>query len=466
MQTTAPAQADSAAGLTSGAATRRGPRERFHSVFFSHAPASGESLPALDGIRALAVIGIFARHAWGLTGSYRAVISLPGGDIDLSSIVVMMSNGVDLFFVLSGFLLARSFISADARRAPAPDLRRYFRQRLFRIVPAYWVVLACLIIFFVPATLNPDLVYSVTGLKVVASHLVMLQTVFPWSYGVWGPGSPFWTLTIEVIFYATVPWLARLFFRNRWVWGLPLCAAITFSWMWFVRSAGADPLVDLIVDHGGRAGASDGFARFFLSKQFPGHLFDFAVGMTVAALYVRARSGSAGRLLAALTTRAGSIACMVVGSLWVLVAMRQLGISTLTHSYFDGLQLMGSSSRSALTFYYLEEPSMAVGFGLLILGAVLGPKSASRLLSVTPLRFVGIVGYSIYLWHMPFLYQYAAMPWIMRIDPGPRWVIVVLFVGGIVLLVSSATYAIVERRFIDLGRRSSSPQPAASSSLN
>jgi peptidoglycan/LPS O-acetylase OafA/YrhL len=428
-------------------------RQRFDRTFFSQAPASGESLPALDGIRALAVIAIFARHAWGLTGQYRVVVPLAGGDLDLSSLVVMMSNGVDLFFVLSGFLLARAFISADARGAPAPSLRRYFRQRFFRIVPAYWVVLFCLLVFFVPATVQPDLVYSAAGIKTVLSHVVMLQTAFPWSYGMWGPASPFWTLTIEVIFYLLVPWLSRMFFRNRWVWGLPVCAAVTFGWMWFVRSGLSQPLVDLIVDRGGRAGASDGFARFFLSKQFPGHLFDFAIGMTVASLYVRAKQGNRGRLLDWLSSRAGSILCMIVGGVWVLVSMRQLGILTLTHTYYDGLQLMAADSTEALAFYYFEEPSMAVGFGLLILGAVLGPASASRAFSVKPLRFLGIIGYSIYLWHMPFLYQYAVMPWIMRIAPGPRWVVMMVLVGSIVVIVSAVTYAFVERPFINFGRR-------------
>ena len=438
--------------------------DRFREVFLSNKSASGESLPVLDGIRALAVIGIFARHSWGLTGSVRVVLPVPGGDIDLSPLIVMLSNGVDLFFVLSGFLLARSFISADLRGVAQPELRRYFRTRLFRIVPAFWVVLAALLIFFVPATLNPDLVYSIAGAKVVLSHIVLLQTMFPWAYGVWGPGSPFWTLTIEVIFYATVPWLARLFFRNRWTWGLPLCTAVTFGWMWFVRSGLSGPLRDLIVDHGSRAGANDVFARFFLSKQFPGHLFDFAVGMTVASIYVQFRAGRRGRILTALSTRWGSIACMLAGTVVVLFAMRVLGTWTLTYTYFDGTILMQASDRTAQLFYYFEEPSMAFGFGLLLLGAVLGPPRASRVLSVAPLRLVGIVGYSVYLWHMPLLYQYAAMPWMTRIDPGPRWILMMSLVGGIVLLVSMATYALVERPFINFGRRSTrarAPAPAA-----
>lgn len=460
MATVAPAPVQTPAIASTAETSPPSARRRFDNVIFGHAPSSGEALPALDGIRALAVIGIFMRHSWGLTGEVRVVVPIFGGDIDLSPLIVMLSNGVDLFFVLSGFLLARSFIAADARGAPPPDLRRYFRHRVFRIVPAFWVALAGLLIFFVPGTLHPDLVYSMVGLKTVLSHIVMLQTLFPWSYGVWGPGSPYWTLTIEVLFYATVPWLARAFFRNRWRWGLPLFAAVTFGWMWFVRSSASQPLVDLIVDHGQRAGAFDEFARFFLSKQFPGHLFDFAVGMTVAAIYVRARQGSPSRIIAALSTRWGSIACMLVGTVVVLVAMRQLGIWTLTNKYYDGIVLLSSSSRSALAFYYLEEPSMAVGFGLLILGSVLGPKSASRALSVKPLRFFGIIGYSIYLWHMPFLYQYAAMPWIMRIAPGPRWLVMLAFVGLIVTLISLASYVLVERKFVDLSRRRPAVVPA------
>lgn len=427
------------------------------SVFFTQSPSSGEVLPALDGIRALAVIAIFARHAWGLTGSYPPVVPIFGGDIDLSSLVVMMSNGVDLFFVLSGFLLARSFIRADATASPQPDLRRYLRLRLFRIVPAYWVVLTALMVFFVPGTIAADLVYTRTGLKALLTHVTMLQTMFPWSYGRWSPASPFWTLTIEVIFYAMVPLLARLFFRDRWRWALPGCAAVTIGWLWFARSGMAGGITEVIASATDRPGAGPEFARFFLSKQFPAHLFDFAVGMTVASLYVRHTLGRGGALLSGLATRWGSLLCMVVGSVWVIVAMRLLGILTLTHTYFDGIKLMSSSDSSALTFYYLEQPAMAVGFGLLVLGAVLAPRGVGRVFTLTPLRFVGIIGYSVYLWHMPLLYQYAVMPWIMRISPGPRWVVLMGLVGTIVLLLSAVTYAFVERTFIERGRRRRRP---------
>jgi peptidoglycan/LPS O-acetylase OafA/YrhL len=376
--------------------------------------------------------------------------------------VVTMANGVDLFFVLSGFLLARAFIAADLRGTPRPDLRRYFRQRAFRIVPAYWFVLAAVLVFFVPATVNPDLVYSAAGLRAVVSHVLMLQTMMPWAYGVWGPASPFWTLTIEVVFYALLPWLAVLFFRQRWRWALPLCALVTFGWMWFVRSPLSQPLVDLIVDHGHRAGANDAFARFFLSKQFPGHLFDFAVGMTVASVYVWKRDGRGGRLIAWLSSRWGSLACILVGGAWVVLAMRVIGTLALEYTYYDGIRLLSTSSKSALVYYYFEETGMAVGFGLLILGVVLGPPAAGRAFSVKPLRFFGIIGYSVYLWHMPLLYQYASMPWIMRIPPGRRWIVVMLFVGAIVTVVSMVTYLLIERPFIRLGRRSRTPAPVGS----
>jgi peptidoglycan/LPS O-acetylase OafA/YrhL len=426
----------------------------FRRTFFTLAPSSGEALHSLDGLRALAVIGIFARHAWGLSGAPSIVIEIPGGnDLDLSPMVVMLSNGVDLFFVLSGFLLARSFIAADLHGDPRPPLRRYFRLRAFRILPAFYLVLAVLLVFFVPTMIPSDLVYSAAGLKSILSHVVMLQTVFPWSYGIWGPASPFWTLTIEIIFYAAVPWLSWFFFRNRWRWALPLSAMVSFGWLWFARSSLATPFVDAIVDHGGRTGAGPAFARFFLSKQFPAHLFAFAVGMAVASVYVQYRAGRSGPLVRALSTARGSLACMLLGGALVLGAMRALGVITLTNRYYDGIILMESSSRSALAFYYLEQSSMVIGFGLVTLGVVLGPPRSSRLLAISPLRLVGILGYSIYLWHMPFLYQYATMPWINEVPPLQRWFVLMALVGAIVGFLSLMTFAFVERPFIDLGRR-------------
>jgi peptidoglycan/LPS O-acetylase OafA/YrhL len=288
-------------------------------------PSDGATLGELDGIRAVAVLIIFARHAWGLTGSPGYSLGVGSWDFELSPFIVMMSNGVDLFFVLSGFLLSRKFLERHRNGEPPPAFRSYARQRVYRIYPAFWVSLVAVVFIFTPTIVPSDLVFSGRGAVIVGSHVVGLQTVFPWSYGVWGATSPFWTLTIEIIFYMTLPLLVRAFVGRRWLWGFPLLTAATFGWLAFARSEAAQPLVDLLVTHGLREGNNELFIRFYLSKQFPAHLFDFACGILAAAIYVHVRNAAEVPAKTWLRSRVFAHTLVWSGLLLVLVAMNLLG---------------------------------------------------------------------------------------------------------------------------------------------
>jgi peptidoglycan/LPS O-acetylase OafA/YrhL len=412
----------------------------------------GETLLPLDGIRGVAVAFIFLRHSWGLSGQPIPAFTLFGLSINLSYPIYMMSNGVDIFFVLSGFLLSRGFIQADLDGLPRPSLRRYARTRWFRIAPAYYLVLGVFVLIYCPSVLPYKLLYSPNGFLTLGSHLFMLQTVFPWSYGLWSAESPLWTLTIELIFYIVVPFWSVWFYRNRWRWSLPLCFAITELWIWFVRSDAAAPLSRFIVAHAHRAGASDAFARYFMQQNFFQHVFDFACGMTVAAWYCHHKSGKPIFELKILTSRLGPvIALLGVGML--LTAMWGLGYITAHHEYYDGIKLMSTDSRSAWIFSLFQEPAMAAPTALIIAAAILYGGRVARWSSGTWLRAIGVLGYSIYLWHMPNLYLYTQFHWLMALSPGARWIAMALFGAAVIGLISFLTYAFVEKPFIALGRK-------------
>ena len=90
----------------------------------------------------------------------------------------------------------------------------------------------------------------------VLLHALFLQTAWFGSYGIWNIATPFWTLTIEVLFYAVLPWIMPLFYRNRAFWlGVPCALALTVVWLVLCRWS-LGPLVDFVVRHSQRPDAS------------------------------------------------------------------------------------------------------------------------------------------------------------------------------------------------------------------
>src|SRR5262245_41212980 len=114
------------------------------------APPAGQRrerryFPELESLRGIAISQVFAMHSSGWILGVFAMHSsgwILGGLAGSSSLLValVMSDrlGVDLFFVLSAFLLSLPFLE-DAAGGPRVPVRRYFERRVLRILPAYYV---------------------------------------------------------------------------------------------------------------------------------------------------------------------------------------------------------------------------------------------------------------------------------------------------------------------------------------
>jgi exopolysaccharide production protein ExoZ len=165
-------------------------------------------LPALDGLRAFASLFVFNVHAFGycLVNFYgwtdTEAGAYPGWCVE--SLVLWLHRswfGVDLFFVLSGFLMARQFAFARAR--PADFLAR----RAWRVLPAYLLalVLAALARWAVDDTLF--------GARDWLANLVFLHGFLELGWPGINPVT--WSMSYEVAFYLAVPLIAMLFATAR-----------------------------------------------------------------------------------------------------------------------------------------------------------------------------------------------------------------------------------------------------------
>jgi peptidoglycan/LPS O-acetylase OafA/YrhL len=196
----------------------------FGHAIFDHAQRSAAKLPMssalkpsripeLDGLRGIAVLSVVCIH-------YIVAVPSDGSRIAqfLQRCVALGWSGVDLFFVLSGFLIGG--ILLDARGSPN-YFQAFYTRRFFRIIPLYyaWVILYIVLVAVAGHTLQ---IHSNSGRPEMSGanvyiHFLFLQNLWPIAF--WGLGAGWftqmWSLAVEEQFYVVCPWLIRLVSRRN-----------------------------------------------------------------------------------------------------------------------------------------------------------------------------------------------------------------------------------------------------------
>ena len=163
-------------------------------------PAQGRHLPALDGLRGLAVLLVVVFHIYQVEPSPAQPISRL-----LYGATRLGQTGVDLFFVLSGFLITG--ILYDTKRSSRFFLNFYGRRTL-RIFPLYYGVLVVAFILL-------PFLFHYRGAGSGTVWLWTYTTNLPVSFGrEWGPFGHFWSLAIEEQFYLVWPLVVYAFRRE------------------------------------------------------------------------------------------------------------------------------------------------------------------------------------------------------------------------------------------------------------
>ena len=189
----------------------------------SRETSSGRFIPEIDGLRFAAIGMVVLFH---LNGYLLAKASLyhsgplPQSDW-LAQIALAGNRGVELFFVISGFILGLPFAAHHLNNAPRVDLRKYYLRRLTRLEPPYFVTVLLLFV----------LALWVQGKTAAALYPHLAASLFYLHNLIYGSASPVigvaWSLEIEVQFYVLVPLLTFLFaIRKRWLRRLILVALV------------------------------------------------------------------------------------------------------------------------------------------------------------------------------------------------------------------------------------------------
>ena len=165
----------------------------WHGVFLSE-PRTHTIIPALDGLRGIAILLVLIHHL---------TIYRPEGGLDswIAAVPLFGWCGVNLFFVLSGFLITG--ILLDTRDSPV-FYRSFFARRVLRIFPLYYGVL------FLGFVLAPLLLPMPDA---YGRHQLWLWTYLANFAMPFGKGEPafshFWSLCVEEQFYLVWPFLVR-----------------------------------------------------------------------------------------------------------------------------------------------------------------------------------------------------------------------------------------------------------------
>ncbi|MGY2066881.1 acyltransferase family protein [Blastococcus sp. SYSU DS0619] len=198
--------------------------------------SAGGEIRALTGLRLVAALWVVAHHFWLFTPD-------PSWALRLEPLLPLLASGwlgVDLFFVLSGFVLAHNYVTVLGSRPGLRATADFYWARLSRIWPTWMVVLGAVSVgLVVRESLTGQASRAATGsgldAAAVLRQVLLVQVWDRPDYAATGPVGPGWSLSAEWLAYLVFPLVVVLLFRVRgWrpavLGGLAVAAVTPFAW--------------------------------------------------------------------------------------------------------------------------------------------------------------------------------------------------------------------------------------------
>ena len=312
-------------------------------------------LPSIDSLRALAVLAVIIYHV--------DVNYLPGGFL-----------GVDLFFVLSGYLIS-SLIIKEYRKTGSLNLYNFYIRRARRLLPAvYFMITVGLVVMvlFNEVLLRKSHLDAIFGYIYSSNWWYIFHKLDYFdSFGAQSPFKHLWSLAIEEQFYMIFPLLFLLINRKK--------------------------------------KSKDG--TYKLNKNF----LYVVLGLILVSLIAHILLfdiNNISRIYFGTDTRAFSLLVGVVGAILYPMERLHAKVTPQQNMLYSVVSLVSIATLITVMIYTSEYNTLLYRGGFLlvaILGLIVIISSGkqhtlmSRLLSFKPVVFIGKISYSLYLWHFPVL---------------------------------------------------------------
>jgi peptidoglycan/LPS O-acetylase OafA/YrhL len=372
-----------------------------------------------DGLRAYALFGVVIMHLFGISG----VLAVGRNDALSHAIWTVFGNTIDLFFVISGFLL---FLPVLRRGGIKGGAQAFYIRRLARIQPEYWLALAVVILMIalIPVPFEPAL----PSFGSVVIHFFDLQTIVrmfdpSFTVGFWIDGAV-WMIPVLVGLYLVFPPFSRLMLKYPWP-ALLLALAVTVGWKYGVHHlpgvlswlAGGDATAEQRV--------------IIATEQSPSFAWSFGAGMFAALLYQRSRENPGTRW----ETTALPLVFALAAVAWVLTGIHFADAAVTSTTGFDGSGI----GRTAILPNVIGTACRAT----LVLFVTLGPPLLKRVFDNRFAATGARLSYGLYLIHLPIAFYLGQL-----LDLPANGTIGALLLWSVLVFPLSLSWAWVSSRYV------------------
>ncbi len=349
-------------------------------------------MPFLDGLRALSIVLVMGFHKLGPVSAFLGT-QLSGW------------AGVDLFFIISGFLIS-SILLREQDKTGTFSVKNFYARRWLRICPAYYVFLAVMFGFMLLRGQHDYAAFAIAGFYLTNLDMVAGWGMLPATTGL----SHTWSLSVEEQFYLLWPATMKIAKGRTMALCLVAISAVYF-WRLYLVSTGASWLR--------------------MSAGLDTKIDSILLGVVLALLWRMPT------FTAALKTFCSKSYTQFAALAAVLLSLHFLGHPSI------------GEQAEQLNFWAFRMPFTLISMTTLLLTLIANPHSVlAKFLSTKPMVFVGKLSYSLYLWHV--IVNFPDTHRIFENLAHHKKYVVEIYKFAACLSIASASYYLIEQPFLKL----------------